>query len=213
MIQHYDISHFRAPYKAATMQGFGADAAQTWYYDENPKGRVRCLYPAVAQILLATLAGTNPALKGATVYAVPTPAGAPGTEAVQLALVSDAAVAANPGMIPQGAQPAIQWILHKPGMVHAIWNAKGNPLLLDDAQLASGELAIVAGIDPQLLAGDPQKAPSAVFAGYTPVIKNVPVGPGGANKASMMGPGSYALLAAALGAGGYLIYKAMKKRR
>lgn len=211
MIQHFDVSHFRAPYKNATLQG--ADAVQTWYYDQNPKGPVRCLIPGVAAVLLATIAGTNPALKGGTVYAVPAPAGAAGTEVVQLALVSDAAVAANPAMIPAGAMPAIQWLEHRQGAVHAIWNTKGNPLTLDQAQLASGELALVAGGNAQVLAGEAAKVQSAVYAGYNPVIVAAPGGGGvAASKAAMMGPGGYALLAVAVGAVGYLVFKGMKKK-
>lgn len=214
MSRYYDISHFRAPYKAATLQGFGEPAVQLWYYDENPAGRVRCFVPAAAQVILQMIAGTNLALTGGNpvnpqfvVYALPQGQTVPGIDVAMLVALP----AAVPP--PAGAVPAMQWTTGHAGSAVALFvKTPGAPLDVTIDGLKAGAYGLMASSSAQMIAGEAQPLPSAVFAGYEPVLsKPVPGGGGGggggeSTKAGI-GPLGIATIAVVIGAIGYLALK------
>lgn len=226
MIRHYDISHFRAPYKAATLQGFGAETAPAgwWFYDANPDGRVRMLTPAAAQVVANTIANKNPNLQDVWIYARPIAS----VGSAGVAQIGPDVTAAQLFVVPRNAEkpsqdqgvPVADWLASRMGKIHAIINSAGGALELSEAALRGGQIGLLVGPDPQQIAGEKQPIASAVYYNYTPVMPGPQ--PGGGDKPAeqppqqppkkaAISPLGIATIAIAVGAIGYLVLSTKKK--
>lgn len=215
MSRYVDISHFRAPYKNAVLQGFGApEAVKLWYYDENPAGKVRCFVPAAAQVVLQMIAGNNSALQDVFLYAMPITviAGVDITKAVPVVEAVKIVAVAKSGPQPTADQaiPLYQWVNSRSKLLQAVFSIDGTPLDLSTDALRAGKHGIVAGSNPQQIAGENMVIPSAIYANYTPVLpKPAPGGGGGGEEPSKagIGPLGIATIAVVVVGIGYLALK------
>ena len=211
MRRYYDISHFRAPYKAAVLQGFGAAEDMLYFTDANPRGGVRVLTDLTKDALQVTMAGLNPSIPNGVLVVTPYITTDLGSS-VNLVVVS--METAKSGQFVW----AVQWIDQqiKAGNKVSIAMKNNTALDLTPDSLTAGNVVAVAGKDEELLAGPKAvsadgKGSSAMWYGYTPVSAGAAPAeaPPGLAKAGMS-PLGVATIAVVIGAIGYL---ALRKKK